>query len=326
MNGDPRSVLLAPVVSEKSYGMIARARQVHVPRASGRPQDRRSARPSSSVFEVDVLDVNVIKVPAKPKRRGMHARHRPGWKKAVVTVAAGQTIEAFDGGVGQWPFKFKPTSPGRRFMTVSDFDEITKSEPEKTLLAPLSKTGGRNNNGRITTRHQGGGHKRRYRIIDFKRTQGRRARPRCTRSSTTPTARRGSRCCTTPTARSATSWRRCGCGSARRSSRAPNVDIRPGQRAAAVVDPDRHHGARRRASPRPGRQDGALGRRLGAAGGQGGRHGAAAAAVRRDAARAGRRAGRPSGSSATSRTRSSRAARPGARAGRASARPCAAPS
>jgi len=67
--------------------------------------------------------------------------------------------------------RYKPTSPGRRFMTVSDFAEITKDEPEKTLLAPLSKKGGRNNNGRITTRHQGGGHKRRYRLIDFKRTK-----------------------------------------------------------------------------------------------------------------------------------------------------------
>src|SRR3954470_23913274 len=54
-------------------------------------------------------------------------------------------------------------------MSVSDFKEITKTEPEKTLLEPLSRNGGRNNNGRITTRHQGGGHKRRYRIIDFKR-------------------------------------------------------------------------------------------------------------------------------------------------------------
>jgi len=54
-------------------------------------------------------------------------------------------------------------------MTVSDFEEITASEPERTLLAPLHKTGGRNVNGRITTRHRGGGHKRRYRLIDFKR-------------------------------------------------------------------------------------------------------------------------------------------------------------
>src|SRR5262247_3497194 len=56
-------------------------------------------------------------------------------------------------------------------MSVSDFKEITKSEPEKTLLAPLSKKGGRNTYGRITTRHQGGGHKRRYRVIDFKRAK-----------------------------------------------------------------------------------------------------------------------------------------------------------
>jgi large subunit ribosomal protein L2 len=67
--------------------------------------------------------------------------------------------------------KFKPTAPGRRFMTVSDFEEITASEPERTLLAPLHKTGGRNVNGRITTRHRGGGHKRRYRLVDFKRTK-----------------------------------------------------------------------------------------------------------------------------------------------------------
>ena len=66
---------------------------------------------------------------------------------------------------------FKPTSPGRRFMTVSDFDEVTTKDPEKSLLAPVKRNGGRNNNGRITTRHQGGGHKRRYRVIDFKRTK-----------------------------------------------------------------------------------------------------------------------------------------------------------
>jgi len=65
--------------------------------------------------------------------------------------------------------KYKPTSPGRRFVTTSDFEEITSTTPEKSLLDKVKKTGGRNNNGRITTRHIGGGHKRRYRIIDFKR-------------------------------------------------------------------------------------------------------------------------------------------------------------
>jgi large subunit ribosomal protein L2 len=65
--------------------------------------------------------------------------------------------------------KFVPTSPGRRFMTVRTFDEITSTEPEKTLLEPLKKKAGRNTDGRITMRHQGGGHKRKYRVIDFKR-------------------------------------------------------------------------------------------------------------------------------------------------------------
>jgi large subunit ribosomal protein L2 len=65
--------------------------------------------------------------------------------------------------------KYKPTTPGRRGSSVSDFAEITRTTPEKSLLRPLSKTGGRNSAGRITTRHIGGGHKRQYRVIDFRR-------------------------------------------------------------------------------------------------------------------------------------------------------------
>ncbi len=67
--------------------------------------------------------------------------------------------------------KRKPTSPGRRFQTVSDFSEITSTTPEKALLAPKNRTGGRNANGRKTARHRGGGHKQQYRIIDFKRNK-----------------------------------------------------------------------------------------------------------------------------------------------------------
>lgn len=67
--------------------------------------------------------------------------------------------------------KYNPTSPGCRGMSVSGFDEITTSKPEKSLLSKKSRTGGRNNRGRITTRHIGGGHKKRYRIIDFKRNK-----------------------------------------------------------------------------------------------------------------------------------------------------------
>lgn len=67
--------------------------------------------------------------------------------------------------------KRKPSSPARRFQTVADFSEITKSTPEKSLLAKKSSTGGRNNHGRMTSRHRGGGHKQRYRVVDFRRTK-----------------------------------------------------------------------------------------------------------------------------------------------------------
>jgi large subunit ribosomal protein L23 len=98
MNGDPRSVLLAPVVSEKSYGMIAE-RGKYTFRVHPNAHKTQIRQAVEKLFSVDVLDVNVIKMPAKPKRRGMHAGSRPGWKKAVVTIAAGQTIDAFGPGV-----------------------------------------------------------------------------------------------------------------------------------------------------------------------------------------------------------------------------------
>ena len=65
--------------------------------------------------------------------------------------------------------KYKPTTPGRRGSSVADFVEITRSTPEKSLVRPLHSKGGRNNTGRVTVRHQGGGHKRAYRVIDFRR-------------------------------------------------------------------------------------------------------------------------------------------------------------
>ena len=67
--------------------------------------------------------------------------------------------------------KLKPDTPSRRYMSISTFDEITKKTPERSLTRPLKKTGGRNNLGRITSRRRGGGHKRRYRLIDFKRNK-----------------------------------------------------------------------------------------------------------------------------------------------------------
>ncbi len=66
---------------------------------------------------------------------------------------------------------FKPITPGQRYKTVSTFDQVTKSEPEKSLTKGLRKSGGRNNFGAITSRHRGGGNKRKYRVIDFKRNK-----------------------------------------------------------------------------------------------------------------------------------------------------------
>ena len=65
--------------------------------------------------------------------------------------------------------KLKPVTPGQRFRIVNEYSEITTSKPEKSLLTPLKRSGGRNNQGRMTMRYKGGGHKRRYRVIDFKR-------------------------------------------------------------------------------------------------------------------------------------------------------------
>ena len=67
--------------------------------------------------------------------------------------------------------RYRPTSPGRRGMTSQDFGTITKGTPEKSLLEKKSSTGGRNNNGRITSRFRGGGHKQRYRVVDFRRNK-----------------------------------------------------------------------------------------------------------------------------------------------------------
>ena len=71
--------------------------------------------------------------------------------------------------IGMVTRRVKPTSPGRRFQSYASFEEITKKTPEKSLLRIIKKSGGRNANGRITSRHRGGGHKRYYRIVDFKR-------------------------------------------------------------------------------------------------------------------------------------------------------------
>ena len=94
---DPSQVVLAPIVSEKSYEASTRGTYTFKVHPDAHKTQIRQA--VEKLFAVDVLDVNVIKMPAKPKLRGMHVGSRPGWKKAVVTIAAGQTIDAFGPGV-----------------------------------------------------------------------------------------------------------------------------------------------------------------------------------------------------------------------------------
>ena len=98
MNDDPRSVLIAPVVSEKSYGLIADRRK-YTFRIHPHAHKTQVRQAVEALFDVTVLDVNVIKVQSKPKRRGMIRGRRAGWKKAIVTIGEGQSIDAFGPGV-----------------------------------------------------------------------------------------------------------------------------------------------------------------------------------------------------------------------------------
>ena len=86
--------------------------------------------------------------------------------------------------------RFRPMTAGTRFRSISGFDEVTRSTPEKSLLEPKRGTGGRNNQGHLTSRHRGGGHKRQYRKIDYNETS-RAFRERSRRSNTIPTGAHG---------------------------------------------------------------------------------------------------------------------------------------
>ena len=219
--------------------------------------------------------------------------------------------------------KYKPTSPGRRFMATSGFEEITKSEPERSLLEPVTKKGGRNNRGRITTRHQGGGHKRRFRTIDFKRTKdGVPAKVAAIEYDPNRSARIAllhyadgvKAYILAPSRLQGRLDRRVG----------PRGGHQAGERPAAGQHPDGNARPLRRAQARTGRAHGALGGVGDPAGGQG-----------RPARRA--PAARPASSAASSSpvaprwdrsgtriTRTRRAARPAGAAGSASGRPFAA--
>ncbi len=177
--------------------------------------------------------------------------------------------------------KYKPTTPGRRGSSVADFAEITRSTPEKSLLRPLSKTGGRNNQGRITTRHIGGGHKRQYRLIDFRRNDKDGIDAKVAHIEYDPNRTARIALLHYATARSATSSPRRSCRRATSSSRVPAPTSSPAT-TCRCANPHRYRDPRDRAASRRRSEDGPFGRRLGASGREGRPLRAAASALRRD--------------------------------------------
>ena len=219
---------------------------------------------------------------------------------------------------------YKPTSPGRRFMTRSTFEEITTDEPHKPLLESHKRGSGRNNQGRMTVRHRGGGEKRNYRIIDFKRDKWGvpatlatdRVRPQPLgpyRPAPLPRRREAlhARCRTA--SRSATSSSPDRTAEARVGNALPLANIPLG-----TTDPQHRAGARQ------GRPDRPLRRRRGPAAGQGGGDGPGPPPVRRGAPHRACAASPRSARWATSTTRTRASARPVARATWASGPRCAA--
>ena len=170
---DPRDVIVAPVVSEKSYALMEEGVytfKVH-PSAS-KPEIRDAVQ---SIFGVRVAKVNTLNRPGKRKRnraRSPTARvPTPSGRSSPSSRARRSTCSRIEARLVMALRKRKPTSPGRRFQTVADFSEVTRDRPERSLVDKKSSTGGRNVHGRKTARHRGGGHKQRYRVIDFRRTK-----------------------------------------------------------------------------------------------------------------------------------------------------------
>ena len=172
---DPRNVLIRPVVSEKSYALIAEGKYTF--RVDHRAHKTQIAHAVEEIFGVDVASVRTSQVRAKPKRRNLaqrSARRAPGRRRSSSSrreseSSCSRARRPPRNGRAMPNRKTKPTSPGRRFATYPLREQLTASEPERKLTEGLRKSGGRNSNGRVTARHRGGGAKRRYRRVDFKR-------------------------------------------------------------------------------------------------------------------------------------------------------------
>ena len=221
---------------------------------------------------VTVVSVNVLTMKAKEKRRGNRRGQTIGYTLGLAQGDrhAGPRPEdrILRGGLTMPLRSYKATSPGLRQMTRSTFEEITTKEPYKPLLEPQIRGSGRNNAGRMTVRHRGGGEKQHYRIIDFKRNKvGVPARLATIEYDPNRSARIGllhyrdgeKRYMLLPHGLKVGDVVVAG----------PDAEARRGQRAAALEHPARHDDPQHRAHPRQGRPDRPLGRRVGPAPRQG---------------------------------------------------------
>ena len=282
---DPRDIILAPVVSEKSYALIEQGVytfKVH-PSAS-KPEIHDAVE---AIWGVEVVKVNTLNRKGKRRRTRRHQPHRHQARHQAGDRHPGS---GRDPAVRELrsPWVSAPASrpaPARRFQTVSDFSEITKTTPEKSLLAPKPKTGGRNAYGRKTSRHRGGGHKQQYRLVDFKRVKdGVTAKVAAIEYDPNRTCRIA--LLHYADGEKAYILAPQGLDGRRPRDERPGLRHQAGQRPAAALHPGRHHRAQRRAAPGPGRQDRPLGRHRRPARRQGRRLRHPAHAVHRDAPRA----------------------------------------
>jgi hypothetical protein len=322
MSLHPNEVLLAPVVSEKSYSLIEdRKYSFRVHKDAHKTQVRQAVE---ELFGVKVVSVNMDQGPVEAEDAELPQGHAPRLEEGDRPAEGGRRDRDLRGGSGLMALKkFKPTSPGPRFMTVSGFEEVTRSKPEKSLTSSTRRRAGRNNKGRITTAPQG---RRAQAPLPRDRLQadeGRRAgQGRSDRVRPEPLGEhraaplRGRREGVHP---------RPGPAQGRRERRVgPNADIKPGNALPLENIPTGtlvHN-----VELKPGR-GGQMARSAGSgiqlvAKDEGT---ASCASPRESCAACCSRAARPSVRSATSTTRTSPAARRAAAGGAASARPCAAP-
>ena len=161
--------LLRPVITEKSMMSSENGKVVFMVPLSATKEDVKAA--VEAIFNVKVNKVNTVKQAGKVKRFRGFQGVRSDYKKAVITLAEGQNIDVTAGILPMALKTYKPATPGLRQLIIVDRSELYKGNPEKSLTVGLTKSGGRDNFGHVTSRRIGGGHKRKYRVIDFKRNK-----------------------------------------------------------------------------------------------------------------------------------------------------------